>query len=339
MNRSDIVDRTEFIQASSTTRVYEKSLLHRAQLDRMIEADDIDGVYRVLNETKYSERIAKLEDKYDIDSFLDGEINYAFGEMYQLTKYKELIDILALPYSYHNIKVVVKESILNSNLEKLYCKLNRSFSDELRMTLSRGDEIKATDEYRKAVVLGLEEFEKTNDPQRTDLVIDRCYFEHLNKLAKRCNVDLVLKYAEDSIDFYNIKFVLRAKSQNKPLDFVDEFLVEGGNVKTDDLKLNYFDSIENIILKLKSYEISTYLLKGLTAYEKTGKLSEFERGMENHQMDLAKESKKITYGPEVLFSYIIAKEAEIESIRVIFTAKINDLPPEEIRTRLRDLYV
>ena len=44
MNRSDIVDRTEFIQASSTTRVYEKSLLHRAQLDRMIEADDIDGV-------------------------------------------------------------------------------------------------------------------------------------------------------------------------------------------------------------------------------------------------------------------------------------------------------
>ncbi|NLY20727.1 MAG: V-type ATP synthase subunit C [Tissierellia bacterium] len=331
--------REEFVQASATTRVYEKSLLRRDQIDRMTDAKTIDDVFRILSETDYSERISKLDDKYDIDTFLDGEINHFYSEIYGVTTYKNIVDIMAIYYIYHNLKVIVKESIVDEDLERLYCKLRRDVTDEIRLTISRGEKLSETDKYRETVNRALEDYEVSKDPQRIDLIIDRCYYNHLNILSREINVPMLNRYSKNTIDFYNVKLTLRAKSQNKKLDFVDEFLVAGGNINLDEFRLNYFDSIDSIISKLKNYDISPYLQKGLEGYKSNGKISEFDKAMQNYQMDIAKESKRITYGPEVLFSYLVAKEAEVESIRVIFTAKINDLPPDEIRVRLRDLYV
>ena len=44
-------------------------------------------------------------------------------------------------------------------------------------------------------------------------------------------------------------------------------------------------------------------------------------------------------GPEPVIAYLLAKENEIKIIRIIMVGKINRLPTEEIRERLRDVYV
>ncbi len=56
-------------------------------------------------------------------------------------------------------------------------------------------------------------------------------------------------------------------------------------------------------------------------------------------MNLNKGSKNVIFGPEPLFSYLHAKEAEVKALRIIMVSKINKLSPETIRERLRDLYV
>ena len=56
-------------------------------------------------------------------------------------------------------------------------------------------------------------------------------------------------------------------------------------------------------------------------------------------MDLNKTSKYINIGPEPIFSYIVAKEAEIKTLRIILVAKLNNLSPDVIRERVRELYV
>ena len=55
-------------------------------------------------------------------------------------------------------------------------------------------------------------------------------------------------------------------------------------------------------------------------------------------MELNKESKYIVFGPEPLFTYLVAKECEINAIRLIMVSKINNISSEKIRERLRDTY-
>ncbi|EGY80657.1 V-type ATP synthase, subunit C [Peptoniphilus indolicus ATCC 29427] len=47
----------------------------------------------------------------------------------------------------------------------------------------------------------------------------------------------------------------------------------------------------------------------------------------------------MTYGPEVLFAYLYARETEIKNIRMILISKLNSTDTNSIRERLRETYV
>ena len=73
--------------------------------------------------------------------------------------------------------------------------------------------------------------------------------------------------------------------------------------------------------------------------KQTGTMSEFERQKDNYFMELVKDVKKVTYGPEVLFAYLYARETEIKNIRMILISKLNSTDTNSIRERLRETYV
>ena len=50
------------------------------------------------------------------------------------------------------------------------------------------------------------------------------------------------------------------------------------------------------------------------------------------------DSKYIVFGPEPLFTYLVAKEREINAIRMIMVSKINNISPDKVKERLRDTY-
>ena len=49
--------------------------------------------------------------------------------------------------------------------------------------------------------------------QRIDILLDRFYYEHLYELAKETDIPLFIKYVKDSIDFTNIRTLIRVKKQ------------------------------------------------------------------------------------------------------------------------------
>lgn len=74
-------------------------------------------------------------------------------------------------------------------------------------------------------------------------------------------------------------------------------------------------------------------------YKNTSSLSNFEKYVDDYLMDLIKETNSINYGAEVIFAYLIAKEVEIKNLRLVLVGKVNDLPFEFIKERLREVYV
>ena len=333
------MDRMDYIQAVTRTRVLETRLLSRARTERMVDARDIEEVLRILNETEYINITSGINRPEEYEKILSTELKRVYKLTYELAKDSVVVDLLALKYDYHNLKVLVKEKFLEKNLEEMYIPISSMNFDKIKLDYKAGNLKDMDPRIKEALEKVEEEFEENKDPQRIDILIDKFYFGHLYDLAIETKIPLFINYVQDLIDFTNIRTLIRVKKQHKDIKFLEEVIIANGKINKENIGLLLNDSIDVIINKLKSYDIASKVKAGLEAYEQSGRLSEFERLMDNYLMDLNKPSKYINFGPEPIFSYIIAKETEIKILRIIMVSKLNGLSPDDIRERLRDLYV
>jgi V/A-type H+-transporting ATPase subunit C len=132
---------------------------------------------------------------------------------------------------------------------------------------------------------------------------------------------------------------LRLKKLGKDIQFLSDVLIENGNIDSEEIAIIYIESPDTMVMKFKNSRISKWLKNGLEAYNSSGRISAFEKSMDNHLIDLIKESKSVVFGPEPIFAYLVAKEMEIKVLRIIMVSKLNNISPQAIRERLRELYV
>lgn len=333
------MDKMDFTQSVVRTRVLEKRLLNRTIIERMIDAEDIQGVFRILGETEYSNQVGKIDRPEDYDKILSSELDRVYKLMEEVSPDQRVIDLLRLKYDYHNLKVMIKEHLLDNDFSHMYVDRGTSDYQGIRSNFLSENYRGIKEEFAQALEDVMSDFEKNEDPQRIDLILDKYYFDHLYKLAKETEVDLFIEYVEDLIDFTNMRTLIRLKKQNKSNRFLEDVLLDHGKIDIKSIVLSLSDSIDNIMNKFKNYSISPALREGLKDYEETGSLSHYEKYMDNHLMELNKSSFSVHFGPEPLFSYVLAKETEISILRIIMVSKINNIPPDSIRERLRDLYV
>ncbi len=333
------MDRMDFVQGVTITRVLETRLLSKAKIDRMIEAKDIGEVFKTLNETEYSSAVAGITRNEDYENILSHELKRVYKLMREISKDQIVVDLMALKYDYHNLKVLVKEKKLNKDLSHLYIPIGTTDFQKIKDGFLEGNLKDVQPEFKDAIEAVLKDFEITKDPQRIDLIFDKFYFEHLYKMAVDTKVELFVNYVKDMIDFINIKSSIRLKKQGKDVVFFEDVLLSNGNIDKDAILFALNDSIENMINRFKNSRISSNLIKGLEAYKTTNRLSDLEKYMDNYLIEINKPSKYVNFGPEPIFSYIVAKEAEIKTLRIIMVSKLNKLSPDATRERVRDLYV
>ena len=333
------MDRMDFIQGVTRTRVLENKLLSRVKIERMVDAKDIDEVFKVLVETEYSNAVASITRGEDYEKILSQELQRVYKLMREISKHGVVVDLMALKYDYHNLKVLIKEKELGKDLSELYIPLGTIDFAKLKASFLAGSIRDLEPEFKEALTTVENDFEATKDPQRIDFIIDKYYFEHLYKMAKETNIELFINYVKDLIDFTNIKTTIRLKRQGKDIKFLEEVLLPNGNIDESAILLALNDSIDIIISKFKNYRISPELKKGLESYQATNRMSDLEKYMDNYLMGINKSSKYVTFGPEPIFSYIVAKETEIKTLRIIMVSKLNKISPDAIRERVRELYV
>lgn len=333
------MDRMEFVQGVVRTRVMEKRLLNKLTVERMIEAADVDEVFKILNETEYSVSMEGISKYEDYEKILTRELERVYTLMRDVTVEDIVVDLLALKYDYHNLKVIFKENELKEDLSSLYVNIGTVDFESLKEFFRIGDFKDLPIEFQKALEDVKEVFEETEDPQRIDLVLDRHYFNHLYNMAASTKIELFIDYVRDLIDFTNIRSAIRLSKQRKDFNFFQEVILPNGNIDSDEILNSLNETPDEMIDKFKNSRISKELRNGLEAYKETGRLSDLERYMDDYLMGMNKNSKYINFGPEPIFSYIYAKETEIKILRIIIVSKLNNISSESTRRRVRDLYV
>ena len=329
------MDRMDYGQSVVTIRVLEKRLLTKNRIERMIESETCEEVLKLLSETEYSQDMTDIQNSRDYEKILKRETERVFSLVRNMSKNKEVVDILSLKYDYHNLKVLIKSKVFEKDNTNLL--MNAGTIDITKFkTKSETQSLDLPEEILEAIAEIKKEENLT--PQKIDIIVEKYYFKNLVNLSKKIDVKVITDYVKGLIDFQNIITLFRVQKQNRDAKFLDSVIFEGGTIPKDKIVASLNDSSETILNKFKKEKLGPYLVKGVEVFNETKRLSEFEKTSDNYLMELNKESKYIVFGPEPLFTYLVAKEREINAIRLIMVSKINNISSEKIRERLRDTY-
>ncbi|ASQ48873.1 MAG: V-type ATP synthase subunit C [Leptotrichia sp.] len=329
------MDRMDYGQSVVTIRVLEKRLLTKNRIERMIESETCEEVLKLLSETEYSQDMTDIQNSRDYEKILKRETERVFSLVRNMSKNKEVVDILSLKYDYHNLKVLIKSKVFEKDNTNLL--MNAGTIDITKFkTKSETQSLDLPEEILEAIAEIKKEENLT--PQKIDIIVEKYYFKNLVNLSKKIDVKVITDYVKGLIDFQNIITLFRVQKQNRDAKFLDSVIFEGGTISKDKIVASLNDSSETILNKFKKEKLGPYLVKGVEVFNETKRLSEFEKISDNYLMELNKESKYIVFGPEPLFTYLVAKEREINAIRLIMVSKINNISSEKIRERLRDTY-
>ena len=331
------MDRMDYGQSVVTIRVLEKRLLTRNRLERMIEAETPEEVLKLLGETEYSQDMADIHGSQDYEIILKRETERVFSIVRNMIKNTGIVDVLSLKYDYHNLKVLLKSKITGKDFSSLLMQAGTIDASKFKVKFeSQSNDL--PQEIMEAIDEVQKDFEENHNPQRIDIIVDKHYFRNLLRLAKEINVKVITDYVEGLIDFQNMITLFRVQKQKRDARFLETVIFEGGTISKSKIVASINDNIDTILNKFKKEKLGMYLAKGLETFNETKRLSELEKISDNYLMELNKESKYVVFGPEPLFTYLVAKEREINAVRMIMVSKINNISSDKIRERLRETY-
>ncbi len=173
----------------------------------------------------------------------------------------------------------------------------------------------------------------TRDGQLCDVIIDKAALEAIYAAGKEAKADIIRDYAESTVGVADIKIAVRSQKTAKSIDFMKRAMAECDSINVDQLSKAALAGMDAI----REYLLGTAYAQGAEALADSP--SAFERWCDNRIIQTISPQKynAFTIGPVI--AYVIARQNEIKTVRIILSGKLNDLPDDSIRERVREMYV
>ncbi|MDP2856396.1 MAG: V-type ATP synthase subunit C [Bacillota bacterium] len=341
-----IMDDTAFAFPVARIRVLETKLLDRQRFERMLDAADAAEVYRILAETEYAEALAGSDDPNAFEQVLGAEFRRVYHYLGTFVTEKAVLDSLLLRYDFHNLKVLLKQALLGEepspdSLFQVGTEPASALSQGVTAVLD-GKPHAMPEQYADAVREAKALYEKSLDPQQIDIAVDRRLFEFGAKMARESKSQMLQDLWQAWVDLANFRSFARAAARGRDISFLAQVLLEGGTLGRKsflDIYKPSTDAMDDLVALGNKTRYRNVVSSGLGSFKSTRSFTLFEKLSDNFTLFLLDPSKRISLGLEPVVAYLLAKENEIRNLRIILTGKINRLPAESIRERLRDVYV
>lgn len=324
----------DYLTISARIHAMENRLLNTERMERMIEARELSEAAKVLTECGYGDMgqvtpgaIEETLSKAQADLYHD--LSTAVGN-------RALLDVFRCRPDYHNAKVLVKAEALGVNQDALLMGGGRYDPQKLAEDYQREDLRGCSDIFRRGVARARETLGATGDPQLSDFILDRAYFEELTALAKQADSKFLEGYVALSIDVANLRACVRASRLGKGVEFLQQVLVTGGNVPARTLATARGDELGNLF---RTSPLSQAAATGSAlSAPGSGALTDFERECDDAVMDYLGAGRRVAFGEQPIVGCLYAREAEMTAIRTILSGRMAGLDGDTIRQRLRRTY-
>ncbi|MBQ8000688.1 MAG: V-type ATPase subunit [Ruminococcus sp.] len=323
-----VIQKDEYIYAVARIRCKENKLLSSKSIEQMISMNDIRNIERFLRDNGWgASSVEKVSD------LLTYEQDNLWMLMKELVGELSPFDFLRIQNDFHNLKASIKAAYCDCSADHLF--IAGSVYDPYDIyNLIRNREYNQLPELiRDTAQEAMNTLLRTGDGQLCDIIIDKACLACVSSLGKASDSGLIKEYCELFIASGNIRIAVRGSQLNKSADFILESMAQCGTL---DIKL-LASSVSKGFDELCSYLSSTNYKSSVPHIKAS--LSDFEKWCDNYIMELMQSQKAAPFTIGPLVSYIIAKQTEIKTVRLILTSKENMLPDGVIRERLRVMYV
>jgi V/A-type H+/Na+-transporting ATPase subunit C len=157
--------------------------------------------------------------------------------------------------------------------------------------------------------------------------------------AKQTGYSFIIDYVRHRIDLGNLKMLARIKYLQLSQEKLRSILMDGGFLQIDRIMKFHDLSYSDINEGLKYSPYFEVWSQGMDALQEKESFADMEREFEDFMMRYLRKSRYIVFGPEPVFTYVLAKKKELDLFRIVGIGKINHLPVELLKTRISETYV
>ncbi len=158
-------------------------------------------------------------------------------------------------------------------------------------------------------------------------------------LSEGLNYLFITDYLRHRVDLGNLKILCRAKYLELSRQRFETMLMKGGFLEVEFFLESYELSYAEVGDRLKASSYHSIWLQATDELVDRETFIVLERELENFLMHYLQKAKYVVFGPEPVFSYILAKKKELQLIRLLGVGKLNQVPAEIIKERISDTYV
>ncbi len=333
------INEGDYIYASARIRAKEAKLLGTSHYDRMIDAPSAEMAYKVLAEAEYGFERGVLSDVFAYERLLSDELRKCYGLLLEIAPQAEVVKVFQRRYDYFNAKVLLKAEFSGREAPDILSDVGTIGTACIVRMIRERDYGEFTPSMKKALTDAYDVFSRTQDPQTVDFILDKASYHQLSSDLYNIGSRYLHTIADILSDSVNIRMYIRARLLNKTWDFVKKLLLEDGTISEAVYHRNCDSSIDAFVESIRGTPYSNVVLKGWELSRIRKDTAILEKLLDEYLMGFVRSARFISMGVEPMIAWLFAKETEIRNVRIIITGRINSLPAELIRERLRTGYV
>lgn len=323
------MSKTQYTYAVARIRALEVSLFSASTIEQLIACKDDEAALRFLQEKGWGGADVPLE----ADAILTRErekIWETIGEMHVDMK---VFDVLSYTSWFHNLKAAVKEVCTGKVGANIFYEGTPIPGDEMVRIIREKDYKALPENMQAAAEEAVETLLHSGDGQLCDVIIDRATMDAIMEAGRSSRDEIIRDYAESTVAVANIKIAVRASKTAKSLEFMKRAMAPCSSLNVERLAHAALAGMDSII----EYLGETVYAEAAMALKDSP--SAFERWCDNRIIQTIKPQKTNPFSVGPLVAYVIARENEIKTVRIILTCKQNGLSEDSIRGKVREMYV
>lgn len=320
----------DFIYAVARIRGAEMKLLSNSAVESLVSAETYDECLRLLNDAGWN-----INENASVSQVLTDERDRTWKFIAELVPDIHVFDVFLYANDFHNLKAAVKAAAGRLEMDGIYMDKDQCTIDPkvIENALQKRDFTLLPDFMQEVAEEALDTLLHTGDGSLCDMIIDKAALLKIYESGKNSSNSILKLYSELTVASANIKTAIRACLIGKDYTFLEKALAPCDTLDIKRLAKAATESLEAI------YEYLSLTVYSGAVDEIKKSPSAFERWCDNHIMEKIRPERHnpFTIGP--IAAYILAKENEIKSVRIILSGKLNGLPVDSIRERVREMYV
>lgn len=317
----------QYLYQVARIRTKELSLLSADFFEQLLAAPDDESCIRLLREKGWE------GGQEDWEEMLSRERSKTWEFMKELLGDTSVFNVFLYGNDYSNLKAAVKSCKHPAGLSNLYLQQGTVPPETMQKALLGNRFEDLPERMRQPAKEAQRVILQTGDGQLCDVLIDRAALDAIYEAGKASKDPFLMLYAEITVACADIKIAVRSMRTGKDGDFLSRALSPCASLDLERLSQAAAEGQEEMIRYLDGTEYH----EGAAMIRQS--LSAFERWCDNLLMRRIRPQLYNAFGLGPLAAYILARENEIKSVRIVLSGKRNHLPEQWIRERVRETYV